>query len=303
MMKKTIAMLLCLMMAFTAVSCSKGGTSSQTGNVSSSPLIPEEGWNEIPTESGDDLVSSDLQSVDSTSASSESTASNAPVTSQKPGSSSKETASKTTSSKKEDVKPVAGTLNAVYKPEFAKGFTIEYYHGGAKIISTNFQAATDKGEAYDRKQRILLMPDGATLPKNTKWDERIDGKVERVVTLASSHAGHFANLNAIDVVKGTSIKASGCSIPSLKKALEDGKTITVTKTQDSKYFDQELVASLKPQVIFVGGMQSDVTAAEKLEESGLTCVYIGDFAEESYMGRAQWIELFGSLIEIGRAHV
>ncbi|MGI5894026.1 MAG: ABC transporter substrate-binding protein [Candidatus Merdivicinus sp.] len=199
----------------------------------------------------------------------------------------------------EDTKAEPGTLRAVYEPQFAEGFSIEYYHGGAKIIDIHFRETTS---VQAQSQRILLLPDGATEPVDAQWDQQINGKVERVVTLASSHAGHFANLSAIDTIKGTSISASSCRIPALAEALESGQAQTVTKKADSdadttKYFDQELVASLDPQVVFVGGMAEDITAAKKLQESGFTCVYIGDFAEENYVGRAQWIELFGAFID------
>lgn len=85
------------------------------------------------------------------------------------------------------------------------------------------------------------------------------------------------------MVKGCSIKPESCYVDSLKTALEDGSTVYVGT---SSSLDQEQIASLAPQVIFVGGMSSDVEVAQKLEESGLLCVYFGDFAEEDYMGRA-----------------
>ena len=188
-------------------------------------------------------------------------------------------------------------MREIYIPTFAKGFQIEYYHGGAKIISTSFHSATEEDQNFVRKQRILLLPDGAAQPQNTKWDAKITGKVERVVTLASAHAGHFANLDAVQVIKGTSIKsAAECEVTALKKALEAGTAVSVTNQGSGKGWDYELIASLKPQIIFVGGMQSDIDAAKKLEESGLVCLYVGDFAEADYMGRAQWIELFGAFI-------
>lgn len=193
-----------------------------------------------------------------------------------------------------------GTLKEIYEPEYAEGFTIEYYYGGAKIISTSFSSTSEEDQTNQRTQRILLLPEGAPKPVDAEWDKEIDGKVERVVTLASSHAGHFANLDAIDTIVGTSLSASSCEIPELKKALEEGavQTLSSQKAEDgTKYFDQEVVAALNPQVIFVGGMQADVTVAQKLEESGMTCVYIGDFAEKDYKGRAQWIELFGAFID------
>ena len=43
-------------------------------------------------------------------------------------------------------------------------------------------------------------------------------------------------------------------------------------------------------------MQSDVEVAKKLEESGIFCLYFGDFAEDHYMGRAEWMELVGAFI-------
>ncbi len=189
-----------------------------------------------------------------------------------------------------------GTLQTTYQPEYAKGFKVHYYNGGAKIIETSFTYATETGADNTRSQRVLLLPEGAVKPTGVKWDFEISGEITSVVTLASSHAGHFANLDAIDVVKGTSLTAAKCYIPELKQAIEQGKTAVVGKNGDTKQFDAEQIAKLNPQVIFVGGMQADVTAAAKLEESGLHCIYIGDFAENDFMARAQWIELFGFLI-------
>lgn len=184
----------------------------------------------------------------------------------------------------------AGALVATYKPKYATGFSVEYYAGGAKIIATDIKATASTG-AY--AQRVLLLPEGAAEPKDTEWDHKIDGNVERVVTLASSHAGHFSNLDSVSVIKGTSIKDTSCFIPALKTALENGEAQYVGS---SSKVDKELVASLQPQVVFVGGMQSDVDLASKLEESGIYCFYFGDFAETHYMGRAQWIELIGAFI-------
>jgi ABC-type Fe3+-hydroxamate transport system substrate-binding protein len=140
---------------------------------------------------------------------------------------------------------------------------------------------------------VLILPQGAVEPIGTTWQHTIQGYANNVVTLASSHAGHFGNLSAIDCVKGTSIKEDSCYIPTLKTALLNKSTVYVGSGATA---DKELIASLKPQIVFVGGMQSDVDLAQKLEESGIYCFYFGDFAESNYMGRAQWIELIGAFI-------
>lgn len=183
-----------------------------------------------------------------------------------------------------------GQLLLKYVPQYARGFHIEYYTGGARIIDTHIAATANTAAAA---QRLLILPAGAADPLNTTWDLKIEGFPDRVITLSSSHAGHFANLAASDCIVGTSIKVDNCYIPSLKAALLSGKTQYVGAGAKA---DQELIAALKPQLIFVGGMQSDVELAQKLEESGLACFYFGDFAETGYMGRAQWIELVGAII-------
>lgn len=308
--KKSLALLLSLLLAAAIAGCGgnpTGKNPSEPG-ASSSPLIPPvDDWSQLPGEEDSSEVnsmgdegSSDADSSVSDSVSSGQGNASRPVSSRPTasGSSSAAASSRPSSSSAAASKPepAPGTLRTTYQPEFAKGFKVYYYHGGAKIIETKFSYATETGTDNTRSQRVLLLPEGAVRPAGVKWDFEIVGKIDSVVTLASSHAGHFANLDAIEVVKGTSLTAAKCYIPELKQAIEQGKTAVVGKSGDTKQFDAEQIAKLNPQVIFVGGMQADVTAAAKLEESGLHCIYIGDFAENDFMARAQWIELFGFLV-------
>ena len=240
-MKKAMGLLLSLLLTVSLAGCNKGvgNSSSNVKETSSSNgLIPEDGWNEIPSDTTESNPSSEIQSDEIASvASTVSKQTNAMTSSKK---AETQTSSGTTSLNQEQTKP--GALKEVYKPTFAKGFQIEYYYGGAKIISTNFSTTSEEGVTNIRKQRILILPQGAAQPIGVKWDKKIDGVVTRVVTLASAHAGHFANLNAIDSIKGTSLSPTSCEIPELKKALEDG-TVQYLKSQSdsdgSKYFDQE----------------------------------------------------------------
>ena len=218
-MKIAMALLLSLLLTVSLAGCKNGiGNSSSGGNEmsSSNGLIPEDGWNEIPSDTTESNTSSEIQSAEIGSvASTVSKRINATSSSEK---AETQTSSDTTSLNQEQTKP--GTLKEVYKPTFAKDFQIEYYYGGAKIISTSFSTTSEEGVTNVRKQRILILPQGAVQPIDVKWDKKIDGAVTRVVTLASAHAGHFANLNAIDSIKGTSLSPTSCEIPELKKALE-----------------------------------------------------------------------------------
>ncbi len=189
----------------------------------------------------------------------------------------------------EDSQSVAAAVERVYQPAYATGFQITYYTDGARLIETNIQGTSENS---GRQQKILVVPEGAQAPDGVDYDFKLDGYLTNAVTLGSAHPGHFATLGLIDCVKGASIQADQCFIPALKEALENGDCVYVGSGDK---MDQELIASLQPQIIFVGGMQRDLEFAQKMEESGLFCLYFGDYAESDYMGRAQWVELIGAL--------
>lgn len=184
---------------------------------------------------------------------------------------------------------VTADVERVYQPAYATGFQITYYTGGARLIETQIQGTSENS---GRQQRILVVPEGAQAPDGVDCDFVLDGYLTDAVTLGSAHPGHFATLGRIDCVKGTSVQADKCFIPELKAALDAGSCVYVGS---GDRMDQELIASLQPQIIFVGGMQRDLDFAQKMEESGLFCLYFGDYAESDYMGRAQWVEVIGAL--------
>lgn len=188
-----------------------------------------------------------------------------------------------------DSTAAAVNVERVYQPAYATGFRITYYQDGARLIETNIQSTSENS---GRQQRILIVPEGAEVPKGVAYDYLQEGYLTNAVTLGSAHPGHFAALGLIDDVKGTTIRPEKCFIPELKEALENG---SCTYVGSGDKMDQELIASLQPQIIFVGGMQRDLDFAQKMEESGLFCLYFGDYAEADFMGRAQWVELIGAL--------
>jgi len=180
-------------------------------------------------------------------------------------------------------------VQEVYRPAYATGFTITYYEGGARLIETDISSTSENS---GRQQKVLVVPEGATQPQGVTYDYLLEGYLQQAVTLGSAHPGHFASLGRIDCVKGATIKPEKCFIPALKTALEDGSCVYVGSGDK---MDQELIASLQPQMIFVGGMQRDLDFAQKMEESGLFCFYFGDYAESDFLGRAQWVEVIGAL--------
>lgn len=311
-MKRTLLFLsvICLTASLMITGCDvKARTPENNSSKNSVSLLPEGNWQELPDFSSDpassaptgsgsyvtssgSIVSSGTGSDALSQITSALTSSNKQSNTSNSTNSNNSFSTSTSGSKSTTptTAPIPGTLLLKYTPKYSKGFHIEFYVGGAKIIATHIEKTANTA-AFS--QRVLILPQGAAEPKGVAWDKKIQGNIERAVTMSSSHAGHFANLNAVNVVKGTSINTDSCYIPSLKTALQNGGTVYVGA---GSLTDKELVASLEPQVVFVGGMQSDTDLASKLEESGIFCFYFGDFAEDDFMGRAQWIELIGAFI-------
>lgn len=177
-MKKLLSLILCtiIVMSVTACANKKKETSFQNENSQSSKLLSYDGWEELPDSSSSVKVGK--------------ASGNSQI--------------------------VPGTLQLKYIPKYAKGFHIEFYYGGARIIDTHIEATATTTAV---SQRVLILPEGATQPVNTNWQHTINGDISRVITLSSAHAGHFSNLDAISIVKGTSINTDSCYIPSLKTAL------------------------------------------------------------------------------------
>jgi iron complex transport system substrate-binding protein len=77
--------------------------------------------------------------------------------------------------------------------------------------------------------------------------------------------------------------------------MEQGKVPDVGYGQNLNY---ELMVNLKPDLVMVYGIGSEVTSyTGKLEELGIPVVMVAEYLEESPLGKAEWIKFIGALFE------
>lgn len=169
-------------------------------------------------------------------------------------------------------------LLATYVPQYATGFSVEYYDGGAKVV-------TDAGG-----QRILLVPNSVTMPVGVKYDALLKGDVERAVALTAPQVGHFARLGIVKYLKGVTRAADRWFIPEVRTAMEKGYITNVGT-------DNEALVALDPQIVFYGAGPADVERAKVLRDARLLTVQFDDSKEPHFMGRAEWVSFVAAFFD------
>lgn len=113
----------------------------------------------------------------------------------------------------------------------------------------------------------------------------------RVIAMSTTHVAMITGLG-----EGTSIKgASGTPFiynQEIRERIDSGLVADVGYGQGLNY---ELVVALEPDVVFLYGVEGNVTTlAGKLTELGITVVYCAEYLEQDPLGKAEWIRFFAS---------
>ncbi len=113
--------------------------------------------------------------------------------------------------------------------------------------------------------------------------------VTRVVAMSTTHVAMITGLDEIVSIKG----ASGTAFiynPEIRERCDSGLIVDVGYGQAINY---ELVVSLEPDVVFLYGVEGNVTStAGKLAELGIKVVYCAEYLEQDPLGKAEWIRFF-----------
>jgi iron complex transport system substrate-binding protein len=167
-----------------------------------------------------------------------------------------------------------------YKIKYAKGFNISVQHDCIKISVHNpWQGAQGVSYTYLLSDKPVLTSEKGVVAIKTP--------VERVVCMSSTQVA------MIDFVEKTSsiVAVSGPDYISnleVRKGIDAGKIADVGYEQSMNY---ELLLALKPDVIFVYGVGSEMANQyNKLAELGLKVVYVGEYLEKTALARAEWVK-------------
>ena len=165
-------------------------------------------------------------------------------------------------------KEVVRDTEPIYTPRHAQGFSIERDKASGELllcVKNPWQGAEDISYYT---------------PLNTQKP------VERVVAMSSSYVAMLDAVGCSERIVGI----SGCrfiSTPSAQQAIEEGK---IAEVGYDSAFDFERIRSLRADVVLLYGVAGEAKGlTNKLEELHIPYIYIGDYLENSPLGKAEWV--------------
>ena len=165
-------------------------------------------------------------------------------------------------------KEIVRETEPIYTPRHAQGFSIERDRATGEVllcVKNPWQGA----------EEIVYY---STL--NT------EKPVERIVAMSSSYVAMLDAVGCSERIVGVS-GGRFISTPSVCKAFEEGRVAEVG--YDSS-FDFERIKSLRADVVLLYGLAGEAkTFTNKLDELGIPYIYIGDYLENSPLGKAEWV--------------
>ncbi len=165
---------------------------------------------------------------------------------------------------------------------YAKNFSIDYYDGGYKLLTTK-----------DGTQ-ILTVPEGKEVPDNL--DESIivmQQPVNNIYLVSSAVMDMFRELNAFDTIGFSAQKAENWYVDGAKAAMENGDILYAGKYSSPDY---ELLVSKKCSLAIENSMiLHSPEVKEMLEDFDIPVIIEYSSYETHPLGRVEWIKFFGAL--------
>lgn len=167
----------------------------------------------------------------------------------------------------------------VYTPEYASGFDIKSVDGRKSVLLT----VTSPWQGADSiTTRLFIARDGEPAPEDFTG-QVLAGEVERIVCMSSTHiamldaigeAGRVVGVSGLDYISNPDIQARRDSIGDVGY---EGN------------IDYELLLSLDPDIVLLYGVNGASSMEGKLKELDIPFMYVGDYLEESPLGKAEWL--------------
>lgn len=168
----------------------------------------------------------------------------------------------------------------------ATGFTA-HRNGDLTVVTVTrpWQGATG-----DDVLRYVLYPRDTTEPDVDGADLLVGVPIDSIVTMSTTFLPHLTALGALDTLVGVDSIAFAFA-PDVHARFDSGE---ITEVGSGPGVDVEQLLALDPDLIMVNSYGGDWDAQPTLKEAGLPVVVSGDWAENSPLGRAEWL-LFTAL--------
>lgn len=181
--------------------------------------------------------------------------------------------------------------DTLYHTKYATGFEL-FRDGESSVLRVK-----NPWQGAQGVEKLTYLSRNGEVPPEGFDGETVKVPVKRVVCMSSSYIAFLDALECDSVISGVS-GAGYILTPGVRQRLESGKAVDVGADNSLNY---ELLASLKPDVVLTYGISGENSAmTNKLHELGIKVVYIGEYLENSPLGRAEWVRVMGEFTDRGQ---
>ena len=183
-------------------------------------------------------------------------------------------------------KSTSAFTKEVYTPEYATGFDIM---GADNTESTIIHVRNPWQGAEGVEMSYFVARNGEQAPKD------FDGVIipagaKRIVCMSSTYIAMLDAINQVDRVVGV----SGMNYVSNPYVLAHKETIKDMGAE----INYELLVGLAPDLVLLYGIgDAQSTVADKLKELNVPYMYVGEYLEESPLGKAEWLVAISELTD------
>lgn len=172
----------------------------------------------------------------------------------------------------------------VYTPQYASGFDIRANNEGAILLRVT---RPWQGKALT-EQRLAIFP---TKDMAEGYDgQYIVGAARRIVCMSTSHVAMLDAIGRSDIIVGVSGK----------QYIMNEDVANSASIKDVGYdssLDFEMLVALHPDVVLMYGVAAENRAVTaKLRELRIPYIYLGDYTEQSPLGKAEWMVAVAEIV-------
>lgn len=176
--------------------------------------------------------------------------------------------------------------NQLYTPEYASGFSIK----GADGYESSIITVTNPWQGADSITTQLFIARGGESAPEGFTGQVLEGDALRIVAMSSTH---IAMLNAIGEA-GRVVGVSGIDYISNPVIAANRDSIGDVGYEGN--INYELLISLDPDLVLLYGVNGASSMEGKLNELGIPFMYVGDYLEESPLGKAEWMVALSEVV-------
>jgi iron complex transport system substrate-binding protein len=169
--------------------------------------------------------------------------------------------------------------------KYAKGFSINKQSGFSILKITNPWPKANKNYTYILKEKNGIVPD------SLKSLSVIQIPIQSIIVTSTTHIPSLEMLGVENSLKGFP-NLDFISSNKVRTLIDNKKIKEIGREQD---LNTEIIVDLNPNLIVGYGIDNNNPTYDNLEKSGLKVIFNGDWNEQTPLGKAEWIKLFGVL--------